>query len=92
MYVASKYEDVRPLRLSELVYITENTYTEKEVLVMEKKMLETLNFDLVVPSPYSFLNRFCIVSSANKVLFRMAHYLLELSLLEVEMLKYAPSL
>lgn len=92
MYVASKYEDVRPLRLSELVYITENTYTEKEVLVMEKQMLETLSFDLVVPSPYSFLRRFCIVSKANTVLFRMAHYLLELSLLEVEMLKYAPSL
>lgn len=39
MYVASKYEDVKPLRLSELVFITDNTYTEHEVLLTEKQML-----------------------------------------------------
>ena len=55
MYLASKFEDVKPLRLSELVFITDNTYTEQEVLITEKQMLETLDFDLVVPSAYRFL-------------------------------------
>ncbi len=57
MYTASKFEDVKPLRLSELVFITDNTYSEQEVLTTEKQMLETLDFDLVVPSAYRFLER-----------------------------------
>jgi len=72
MYVASKFEDVRPLRLSELVFITDNTYTEQEVLLAEKQMLETLDFNLVVPSPYRFLERWCCVSKASTQLFFMA--------------------
>ena len=69
MYISSKFEDVKPLRLSELVYITDNTYTEQEVLITEKQMLTTLEFDLVVPSSYRFLERFANVSHAQSELF-----------------------
>lgn len=92
MFVASKYEDLKPLRLESLVYITDYTYREEEVIAMEKMMLEVLNFDLNVPSSYSFLRRYCHVTRASTKLFRMAQFLLELALLETEMLKYAPSL
>jgi len=92
MYVASKFEDVKPLRLSELVFITDNTYTEQDVLITEKQMLETLDFDLVVPSAFRFLERFATVSGASRELFHMGQYLIELSLIEVDMLKHNPSL
>ncbi len=39
MYIASKFEDIKPLRLADLVFITDNTYTEQEVLITEKQML-----------------------------------------------------
>jgi hypothetical protein len=92
MYVASKFEDTKPLKLSGLVFMTDNTYTEQEVLVTEKQMLEVTDFNLLVPSPYRFLERFSKVSNASKQLFHMAQYLIELSLIEVEMLKYPASL
>ena len=55
-------------------------------------MLETLDFDLLVPSAFRFLERFSTISRASSQLFHMAQYLVELSLIEIDMLKYKPSL
>ena len=91
MFLASKFEDIKPLRLSELVFVTDSTYTEPEVLCIEQQMLETLDFNIVVPSAYRFLELFAEPCSSREV-FHMAQYLCELALLEVAMLKYKQSM
>ena len=53
MFIAAKYEEIYPPEVGEFVYITDDTYTKKQVLRMEHLVLKVLNFDLAIPSaPY----------------------------------------
>ena len=41
------------------MYITDDTYTKKQVLRMEHLILKVLAFDLSVPTTLSFITSFC---------------------------------
>lgn len=61
MFIAAKYEEIYPPDVGEFVYITDNTYTKKQVLRMEQLILKVLTFDLCVPTTSVFLNAYPIV-------------------------------
>ena len=65
MLIASKYEDVWAPEVRDFVYISDHAYTAEQILEMEKIMLNTLRFQLTVPTAYNFLNRFCKASSIS---------------------------
>ena len=44
MYVASKFEEIFPPELSEFVYITDDTYSRKQVIRMEEVLLKVVLF------------------------------------------------
>ena len=44
MYVAAKYEEITPPDVSEFVFITDDTYTKKQVLRMEHLLLKACIF------------------------------------------------
>ncbi|XP_045784696.1 cyclin-A2-like [Maniola jurtina] len=91
-YIASKYEEVYPPEVSELVYITDDTYTKKEVLRMERLILKVLSYDLTTPTALAFLSLFCITNKYPKKIFFLAAYIAELSLLEAKpYLQFKPS-
>ncbi|XP_031619433.1 cyclin-A1-like [Contarinia nasturtii] len=93
MFIAAKYEEIYPPDVGEFVYITDNTYTKKQVLRMEQLILKVLTFDLCVPTTSVFLNAYPIVEDLPKDVKCMAQYLCELSLLEAEpYLQYTPSM
>lgn len=56
--IATKYEEIYPPDLKELLNISENKFTKEEVLQMEFQILTTLQFDFFVPSALRFLERF----------------------------------
>lgn len=58
MFIAAKYEEIYPPDVGEFVYITDNTYTKKQVLRMEQLILKVLTFDLCVPTTTVFLNAY----------------------------------
>ncbi|CAA3005532.1 G2 mitotic-specific cyclin-2-like [Olea europaea subsp. europaea] len=58
MLLACKYEEVSVPVLDDLVLISDKAYTRKEVLDMEKLMLNTLQYNLSVPTAYVFIRRF----------------------------------
>merc|ERR1712224_720148 len=58
---------------------------------MEKTMLNTLGFQLTVPSPYVFLQRFLKAIKIDKEVTMLSEYLVELSLLDYNMLNFAYS-
>ncbi|CAG9563266.1 unnamed protein product [Danaus chrysippus] len=92
-YIAAKYEEVYPPEVSEFVYITDDTYTKREVLRMEHLILKVLSFDLSTPTSLAFLSHYCISNSISKKIFNLAAYISELSLLEAEpYLQYRASL
>ncbi|XP_048454068.1 cyclin-A1 isoform X3 [Rhincodon typus] len=58
MLIASKYEEIYPPEIDEFVYITDDTYTKKQLLRMEHLLLKVLSFDMTVPTVNQFLTQF----------------------------------
>lgn len=92
MFIAAKYEEIYPPEVGEFVYITDDTYTKKQVLRMEHLILKVLAFDLSVPTTLSFIMSFSASNDLLDTTVFLAMYLGELSLLEADpYLKYLPS-
>ncbi|KAL0543477.1 hypothetical protein IC582_018573 [Cucumis melo] len=92
MLLACKYEEVSVPVVGDLILISDKAYSRKEVLEMETVMLNCLQFNMSVPTPFVFLQRFLKAAQSDKKLQLMAFFLIELSLVEYEMLRFPPSL
>lgn len=82
MLIASKYEDIYPPPIGDFVYITDNAYTQNDILEMEHDILKTLEFNTTFPSTFLFLNQYAKLSKADDMTFALARYLIELPLIE----------
>lgn len=92
MLLACKYEEISVPVVEDFIVISDKAYTRSEVLDMEKVMVNTLQFNLSVPTPYVFTKRFLKAAQSQKVLEPLAFYLMDLCLVEYEMVKFPPSL
>uniref|UniRef100_A0A8C5P607 Cyclin A1 n=1 Tax=Jaculus jaculus TaxID=51337 RepID=A0A8C5P607_JACJA len=91
--LASKYEEIYPPEVDEFVYITDDTYTKRQLLRMEHLLLKVLAFDLTVPTTNQFLLQYLRRHGVCLRTENLAKYVAELSLLEADpFLKYLPSL
>ncbi|CAI5773057.1 cyclin-A1 isoform X1 [Podarcis lilfordi] len=90
--LAAKYEEIYPPEVKEFVYITDDTYTKKQLLKMEHLLLKVLAFDLTVPTINQFLFQYLQLHGVSIKTENFARYVAELSLLEADpFLKYLPS-
>ncbi|XP_056416319.1 cyclin-A1 [Hyla sarda] len=91
--LASKYEEIYPPDIDEFVYITDDTYTKKQLLRMEHLLLKVLAFDLTVPTINQFLLQYLYKHNGGTKVEHLAMYMAELTLLQEEpFLKYLPSI
>lgn len=58
---------------------------------MELKILTSLDFDVIWPSAYRFLERFCRVLQVNEKYFMLAQYFCEYALLDKTLMILKPS-
>lgn len=106
MYIASKYEEISPPDVSEFVYITDDTYTKKQVLRMEHLLLKVLDFRMNTPTINCFLMHYLRFMKFNSIngslntqcqetqsrIESLARYLAELTLIDADtFLTYLPS-
>ncbi|KAK9074806.1 hypothetical protein SSX86_003125 [Deinandra increscens subsp. villosa] len=91
MLLACKYEEVSVPVVDDLIFISDKAYSRSEILEMEKLMLNTLEFNMSVPTPYVFLKRYLKAAQSESKLEQMSFFLIELCLVEYEMIKLAPS-
>ncbi|XP_011351925.1 cyclin-A1 isoform X2 [Ooceraea biroi] len=75
MFIAAKYEEIYPPDVNEFVYITDDTYTKTQVIRMENLILRVLAFDLTVPTPLTFLMKFCVSNNLSDKIRYLAMYL-----------------
>jgi len=77
LLVSTKYEEIYPPDLKELLQVSENKFTRAQVLDMELQILQTLEFDVSMPSSYRFLQRYIKLSacSGDQTVFYFAQYL-----------------
>ena len=57
-----------------------------QILRMEEKILKTLNYNVTVPTPHTFLIRFLKAAHADKLMAQLACFLLDGTLLSLETL------
>ncbi|XP_076294533.1 protein mono-ADP-ribosyltransferase PARP16 [Lasioglossum baleicum] len=58
MFIARKYEETVSPNIDNLVYITDDSYTKKEIFQMEVLIMKTLDYSLGRPLPLHFLRRY----------------------------------
>ena len=61
------------------------------MIALENQILTVLEFDLTFPTCYRFIERFAKIASADDQVFYLACYLQELTIIDSEMKKWAPS-
>lgn len=92
MFIAAKYEEIDPPKVRELSYITDHTFSKKDIVNMEWDVLLALKYQIAVPTPVHFLDRLQRVNGCDAVHRSLVQYALELSLLDLRSLQYPPSL
>ncbi|XP_076899276.1 G2/mitotic-specific cyclin S13-7-like [Bidens hawaiensis] len=103
MLIASKYEEIWAPEVNDLVQISDRAYEPKHVLVMEKRILGRLEWNLTVPTPYVFLVRFIKAAAAAAVppetaasvlqMENMVYFYAELGVMNYEIIvRYSPSM
>ena len=93
MFIAAKFEEtyqVPPLK--QLVSCCAYQYSASQILEKESEMVKELNFNLIVNSIYKFFEPYSKSIGLELKNQHLAHYILELSLLQPKFLNYQPSL
>lgn len=94
MFLAAKFEEIYPPEVKEFVYITDDTYTQKQVLRMEHLVLKVLSFNVAIPTANVFAEKYLDILGVTEKdnVYSLTMYLVELSMLEADpFLKYVPS-
>jgi G2/mitotic-specific cyclin 2 len=91
MFIASKYEEVLSPHVGNFKSITDDGFSEEEILEAERFILSTLNYDLSYPNPMNFLRRVSKADNYDIQSRTIGKYLMEISLLDHRFMAYRPS-
>ncbi len=89
--IATKYEEVYPPEIPDLVYICAGSYTKNEILEMEEAILKKLDYKITIPSAHAFLVRYLKAAKADAKIVQLSCYILDGTLLNYGLLRYLPS-
>lgn len=96
MLIAAKFEETWAPEINDFVYMSDKAYTAKDVLAMECRMLQKLDFRMGRPLPLHFLRRNTqaasqILDQVDVLHHTLSKYLMELTLPEYSFCHYLPS-
>lgn len=90
--IATKFEEVWPPEIRDLVYICDKSYSKLELIDMEATILKKLEWAVAcVPNACAFVTRFLKVAKASKKTSQVANYILDGTLSSYKLLNYRPS-
>ena len=91
MFIASKYEEVLSVHVSNFKHVADDGFSEEEILSAERFILSTLKYDLSYPNPMNFLRRISKADNYDIQCRTIGKYLMEISLLDHRFMAYRPS-
>lgn len=91
LLIAAKYEEICAPSIKNLVYLCQDSCTEKDIQDAEKYILKTINWDLSYPTPITFLRRISKADGFDAQSRTLAKYLVEIYCLEWRMISHPPS-
>jgi hypothetical protein len=93
LLISTKYEEIYPPSVRQMLKVAANETIKKEdVLEMEYKILRSLNFGVVFPTPLRFLERVKKLVNVDDITFNLAHYIIQFSMLYICFQTIKPSL
>jgi hypothetical protein len=92
MFIASKHEEVNPPDAADFAYMTEHSSTTAAIISWEAQVLNVLDFRIATPAPSEFLFFFRKINECSEEQCHMIEYILDMSLLEIALTCYKPSL
>lgn len=66
LLIASKFEEIFPPDVSDFIYVTDDTYSDRQLLKMEQLILNTLNYNVSKPTALDFLEIFLVAAGHKK--------------------------
>ncbi|XP_064158012.1 cyclin N-terminal domain-containing protein 2 [Anguilla rostrata] len=90
LFLAGKKEECLLPEISELCFLMDNSYSKRQLLRMERRVLCELDFELSHCPPLHFLLLTASIAHCSDKVVWMARYLLELSLLENQCVVFQP--
>ncbi|CAB9499835.1 G2/mitotic-specific cyclin [Seminavis robusta] len=91
LLISSKFEEIYPPELRDLVYICDRAYTRSDIIDMEETILKTLEYQITIPSAHAFLVRYLKAAHADKKIVQLSCYILDGTLHSYQLLHYLPS-
>ncbi|XP_031433470.1 G2/mitotic-specific cyclin-B1-like isoform X2 [Clupea harengus] len=91
MFIASKYEEMYPPEITDLVFVTDSAYSAAQIRHMEMEILRALDFSIGRPQPLQFLRRASKIGNVTAEHHALAKYLMELTMLDYDMVHFPPS-
>lgn len=91
LLIASKYEEIYPPELRDLVYICDHAYRKEQILQMEETILKCLEYKITIPSAHAFLVRYLKAAHADRKIVQLSCYILDGTLQSYNLLHYLPS-
>ena len=83
LLIASKFEEIYPCDMDDLLYICERSYSKTDLVDCERNLLNVFKFNLAVPSVSSFLGYYLEhFEEDDKIIGQLANYFAECSLLD----------
>ncbi|XP_048875802.1 G2/mitotic-specific cyclin-B1 [Brienomyrus brachyistius] len=92
MFIASKYEEMYPPEIADFAFVTDRAYTTAQIRDMEMKILRVLKFGFGRPLPLQFLRRASKIGEVTAEHHTLAKYFVELTMVDYDMVHFAPSL
>lgn len=92
LFMASKYEEMMPPEINDFVYVTDDTYSKRQILQMEMKIFKALDFNLCKPLPIHFLRRYLkAAGGGHERQYLASKYFIELATIDYELTSFKPS-
>lgn len=91
LFISCKFDERCPPMVADFLYICDDAYTKNDFLAMERSVLKTIGFDIGMPLSYRFLRRYAKCARASMETLTLARFILEMSLMEYDFLKYRES-
>ncbi|XP_075771377.1 cyclin-P isoform X3 [Pelodiscus sinensis] len=91
LFVACKVEECTFPEPAELCFMTEDSFSRRELLRMERKVLSRLDFQLHYTNPVHLLQLLAALGRCPPEVHHLAMYFMELSLMEVDCVAFEPA-
>lgn len=91
LLISAKENEIIYPSLEQFINITDNAYQKSELLKMEIHILQTLDFEILMPTAEEFYNILSKKIKFDKLQHHLGEYFLDSSLIDYNMLKYKQS-